>query len=229
MDGKAPTLPGATTSSAGRLCVCSDVDGVSTWHPAALVYTSRLAVAYGPASIVALVRLPSWWREWCTRPRCPASRLPAKADTRSLCCETRALDLQGYCLLLLDCDIALLGLGYLLLLAALLLHQPPRSRWEEPAGAGAAGSSTQERQQAMSSSVLPTVMQGLVQRIPGSRRVRLASPTRSWLPLMLLAAYAACDFAAQALLPAAAAAAAAGWFELPDDILAFLRAVVGER
>ena len=55
------------------------------------------------------------------------------------------------------------------------------------------------------------------------------APARRWVPLLLLAAYAACDFLAQALLPAVAAAARAGWPSLPDGVLEFLRVVVGKH
>jgi hypothetical protein len=47
------------------LCVlpCSNIDGVATWHPLVVVRASRLAVAYGPAAIVVLVR----WLRCCLR------------------------------------------------------------------------------------------------------------------------------------------------------------------
>lgn len=62
----------------------------------------------------------------------------------------------------------------------------------------------------------------------GTWHVRLLhSPAHRWLPLLLLAAFAACDCLAQALLPAAAAAAAAGWIPVPEDVFDFLRTVVG--
>lgn len=53
------------------------------------------------------------------------------------------------------------------------------------------------------------------------------SPARRWLPLLLLAAFAACDFAAQALLPAAAAATEIGWLPVPQGVYDFLQSVVG--
>lgn len=37
---------------------------------------------------------------------------------------------QGYLLVLLDCDISLLGLAWLMLLAVCLVIQPPRGRWQ---------------------------------------------------------------------------------------------------
>jgi hypothetical protein len=64
----------------------------------------------------------------------------------------------------------------------------------------------------------------------GIHRVKLAdSPARRWVPLLLLAAYAACDFLAQAMLPAVAAAARAGWLSVPDDVLEFVKVVVGKQ
>jgi hypothetical protein len=64
----------------------------------------------------------------------------------------------------------------------------------------------------------------------GIHRVKLVdSPARRWVPLLLLATYAACDFLAQALLPAVAAAARAGWLSLPDDVLEFVKVVVGKH
>lgn len=53
------------------------------------------------------------------------------------------------------------------------------------------------------------------------------SPAGRWAPLLLLAAFAAADFAAQALLPAVAAADAAGWIPLPEGVLDFVQSVVG--
>ena len=46
----------AAVAASARAHLCGSVDGVETWHPAAVVYASRAAVAYGPAAIVALVR-----------------------------------------------------------------------------------------------------------------------------------------------------------------------------
>lgn len=78
---------------------------------------------------------------------------------------------QGYCLLLVDCDIALLGLGYLLLLAALLLHQPPHSRWQEAGGScSEAGDVCDDplSPRSMGGGVLPTVMLGVTRHAPGA-------------------------------------------------------------
>lgn len=62
----------------------------------------------------------------------------------------------------------------------------------------------------------------------GASRTRLlGSPSPRWLPLLLLAAFAVADFAAQAALPAVAAAAAAGWLPVPPDALEWVRTVVG--
>lgn len=62
----------------------------------------------------------------------------------------------------------------------------------------------------------------------GARRVRLLqSPAHRWLPLLLLAALAACDFAAQAVLPAVSAAAAAGRLPIAQGVLDFIHSVVG--
>lgn len=80
---------------------------------------------------------------------------------------------QGYCLLLVDCDIALLGLGYLLLLAALLLHQPPHSRWQEAGGPTSEAADVCDAPLSprfMGSGVLPTVMLGVTRHVPGARR-----------------------------------------------------------
>ena len=62
----------------------------------------------------------------------------------------------------------------------------------------------------------------------GSRSAALFhSSGHTWVPLLLLAAYAAADLAAQALAPAAAYAATLGWPSLPQGVLDFLQDVGG--
>jgi hypothetical protein len=41
------------------------------------------------------------------------------------------MGLQGYCLILEDCRISLIGLGYIFLLACVLIWPPRRSKFEE--------------------------------------------------------------------------------------------------
>lgn len=53
------------------------------------------------------------------------------------------------------------------------------------------------------------------------------SPAGRWAPLLLVAVFSTADFAAQALLPAIAAADAAGWIDLPAGVLDFVQTVVG--
>ena len=86
---------------------------------------------------------------------------------------------QGYCLLLVDCDMSLLGLGYLLLLAALLMAQPARGRWQElgpgrtaaaTASSGSGNMGGISRRLSIASSVLPDVMRGLLRSIGGLAR-----------------------------------------------------------
>lgn len=62
----------------------------------------------------------------------------------------------------------------------------------------------------------------------GVHKVWLASSAARWLPLSLVAAYAACDFVVQAALPAVAAASAAGLPTPSDGVLDFIKNVVGE-
>lgn len=198
---------------------CSSVHGVLTWHSPGGVSLSRLSVTYGPAAIASLV---GWLRA--------AAAAAAAACNCALTLHlTFLLPLQGYCLVLFDCDVSLVGLLYLLLAALILTSQPPRGLWQEAAAARATppGDSGGERRLALGGSLLAGVMAGSVRSV-GRSQVRLArSPAPRWLPLLLAAALAAVDFAAQALLPAAAAAAAAGWIPLPDGALDFARAVVG--
>ncbi|PRW58918.1 piezo-type mechanosensitive ion channel-like protein isoform X1 [Chlorella sorokiniana] len=150
----------------------SSVGGVQTWHSPGLIYTCRLAVAFGPTLLAAL----------------------------------------GYLLVLFDCPISLLSLAWLLVLALAFVCQPLPGRWQEVDGG---------------SNILQAAMQGLVQRLGGQRVSLRHSPATRWAPLLLLAAFASADFAAQALLPAAAAADAAGWISLPEGVLDFVQSVVG--
>lgn len=71
-----------------------------------------------------------------------------------LTCNNLICWLQGYCLVLVDCDISLVGLVLLSLLATLLTLQPQRGQWQEQAAGG-------------SSNILPAVMRGEVRRSGG--------------------------------------------------------------
>lgn len=78
--------------------------------------------------------------------------------------------LQGYCLVLVDCDVSLVGLVLLFLLAALFTCQPTRGRWEEPGTAGAAATEgVPQHCASLGSGVLPFVMQGLARSSGASR------------------------------------------------------------
>lgn len=110
--------------------LCSVVAGVATWHSGGMVHLCRLAVAYGPAFIAVLVGLAAVlaqpWLPCIGRCRCQARRLRTPSFTHP--------HMQGYCLVLLDCDLSLVGLALLLLLAASLTCQPSRGRWRDLAG-----------------------------------------------------------------------------------------------
>ena len=151
-------------------------------------------------------------------------------------------------LVLLDCPISLLSLAWLLLLALAFVYQPLPGRWQALDGGSnileAAMQGLVQRLGAVHRNCMhgcclavgspcPCVKSLHLFALPpglgaGGNRVRLRhSPTRHWAPLLLLATFAAADFACQAVLPAVAAADAVGWISLPDGLLDFLQSVVG--
>lgn len=121
--------------------------------------------------------------------------------------------------MLWDCDVGALGLAYLVLLVLAFAVQPRRGRWAEFAASG--------RRIQLDASVLPRVMRGMLRALGPHHSVSLLdSPALRWAPQLLLAALAAADFAAQAALPAVAAA---DWpVHIPAGVLDFLQQVVGE-
>eukprot|EP00887_Chlorella_sp_A99_P004668 scaffold4.g4668.t1 len=172
-----------------------EVDHVPTWHSPTVVYASRGLAAYGPS----------------------------------------LLGLLGYGAVLWDAPLGLLGLAYLLALAAVLALAPCRARWRLVHRAGsnvaaAAGGGTGMDRGAACWAALPPVLQSALLNSRGNGRldadVTLTQcPAARWAPLLLLALLAAADFAAQALLPAAAMVQER--LGLPQGVLDFLEHVVG--
>lgn len=114
----------------------SVVAGVATSAGVAgVVYLCRLAVAYGPGLIALLVSECS-----CLGGRAAMQQgldAPASSRRHRPLPTLPARLAQGYCLVLFDCDLSLVGLALLLLLAATLTCQPPRGRWQDPGGSTA--------------------------------------------------------------------------------------------
>jgi hypothetical protein len=129
--------------------------------------------------------------------------------------------LQGYCLVLLDCDVSALGLLYLAALAWVLSAQPRRGKWQQRQGGSFPAGGR-------------TLLQRLVLGVPGDApradRLRQAlalveSPARQWLPLFVLALLAGADFAGQMVLPVLALIDRP--FHIPEGVLAFFQDAVG--
>lgn len=178
-----------------------EVGGVPCWHPRQVVLACRGLVAYGPGILVLL----------------------------------------GYALVLWASPLSLLGLAYLLLLAAVLALPPSRGRWCQLDARGQRvlppARSAGDDGARYAWALLPPAMREALFNRPaptnfmysgnGSMVALLDSPATSWAPLLALAALAGADFAAQAVLPAAAAAQAQ--LGVPQALLDFLQQVLGLR
>ena len=127
--------------------------------------------------------------------------------------------LQGYCLVLLDCDVSALGLLYLAALAWVLSAQPRRGRWQQRLGgiSLAGGRTLQQR--------LVLGVPGDAPRARSLRRALVESPARQWLSLFVLSLLAAADFAGQMALPVLALV---DWpFHIPVEVLDFIQNALG--
>jgi len=147
-------------------------------------------------------RVPTWRAPWLIH---TARKVSTYGPYLIACCV--------YALVLLDCDISALGLGYVALAALVLAVRPVTGQWLE---VGAHHSMT-----------LQHIMLGS-DSYGDSRRSRIVlrgSPSVCWVPLTALALVSASDLATQAVLPAVVSSE---WpVQIPSGVLDFLQDAIG--
>jgi hypothetical protein len=157
--------------------------------------------------------VPTWLPRW-------KLLLARKASTYGAVVLTFVL----YCLLLFNCDVAFVGLAYMVVAVWCLAVQPQKGHW----------SVSQNREGLDGDNlVLNNVILGVGSSLPrrnqqrrspsSSSSVRLVgSSTLSWVPLLSITILATLDFLLQLFMPAFAAN-----FYISDKVLKFLKTAVG--
>jgi hypothetical protein len=182
------------------------------------VVAARAATAPSLENSQAVVprinRVPTWRPRW-------QLLLARKTSTYGAV----VLALVLYCLVLLNCDVAFLGVAYLILAVWCLAVQPQKGHWN----------AVENTFLVLKSSILGTSFNPrtidsrrnepllLLLAPPSSSSVLLVdSSTLSWIPLLCTTILATLDFALQLILPAIAAN-----FYISEDILDFFKSGVG--
>jgi hypothetical protein len=130
-----------------------------------------------------------------------------------------------YCLVLLNCDVAFIGLAYLVLAVWCLAAQPQKGKWnvledsdnsilnDIILGDGAVSPRLTNQ---------PTLLSPSSTAVGASSIALVGSSALSWIPLFLISILSTLDFFSQLTLPGLATN-----FDISDDVLYFLKTAVG--
>ena len=129
-----------------------------------------------------------------------------------------------YCLVLLNCDVSFLGVAYMVVAVWCLAVQPQKGQWRVLAD------NVDDSEESL---LLHSIIRGASRSTPlllassadsgrGFCLTLVGSSLSSWIPLLSSVAVATLDFFLQITLPALAAN-----FDIPDDVLNFMKTAVG--